>query len=196
MIKQMKRPERTIKLPDTIKKNRCSSYAVAGLLLGIPLLSAPIFPMTAFAQNAATSPDKAIARCAAIGDDSRRLACYDAFAKDVMADPGRFAAQAKSQSGNEPEKQAQQARKDAFGLPPVPATAPEDTERHTKIAHARQKARGFWVFTMENGQIWEQTDTARMPPPSAGDDVKIAKSALGSFFITINGRNIRAKRIR
>ena len=51
---------------------------------------------------------------------------------------------------------------------------------------------------MEDGAVWQQIDTTRLPrEPKAGQKVKIKVAAMGSYFANVNGqRAIRMKRDR
>ncbi|WP_300532755.1 hypothetical protein [Maricaulis sp.] len=65
-----------------------------------------------------------------------------------------------------------------------------------RVASARQ-VRGEWVFTMENGQVWRQTENRNIPVPRsrADFDLEIRARSLGSFTGQVNGSG-RAVRIR
>ncbi|GER01069.1 hypothetical protein JCM17845_16920 [Iodidimonas gelatinilytica] len=88
------------------------------------------------------------------------------------------------------------AQIDRFGLPVVVEEDQRGNHRNTTVTSARKKLRGEWVLTLENGQIWEQTDRMRISTPRQGDDVTISENSVGNFFLTINGRSIRVTRIR
>ncbi len=58
-------------------------------------------------------------------------------------------------------------------------------------------ARGKAVFILENGQVWRQldSDTTTVLDPERGTkmSVRIERGALGSYNLTIDGRNILVK---
>lgn len=62
--------------------------------------------------------------------------------------------------------------------------------------------RGKLKFLSSNGQIWEQTDSTKLPKIRLRDDrdvtVEITKGSLGSFFLRVNGKGtaIKVRRIR
>lgn len=60
--------------------------------------------------------------------------------------------------------------------------------------------RGKLRFYMQNGQVWEQTDTRPIRPPRGGEpfEVEIRSGALGSFLLNIPGvsRSIGVRRTR
>lgn len=170
---------------------RCSSLYLTALIL----LSAVLTVLTNGLSHAASDQSDqqdSIRQCSALADDSQRLACFDRLAHDLALSPDNTRLHTDRNSTGD----TQETKGDSFGLAAKPSTAQDDNERQTVIVAAHKKIRGAWVLTMENEQVWEQTDTARISAPSAGDGVTISKSSLGGFFVTINGRSIRAKRIQ
>ncbi len=161
----------------------------------------------AFAQGA--QPLDGIYACAAMEDSAARLACYDA------AVAGLKQAQSAGEVGVVSREQIQKAEKDAFGLQrpalaelvekpaPVAAAAPKaaDVQSPDKVTLAIKQvstgADGHYRFTMENGQVWRQTDETsleRLNDP--GLTAEIRKAALGTFMMKIgNRRAIRVKRV-
>lgn len=84
---------------------------------------------------------------------------------------------------------------DQFGLPEKPVRKPvEDQSRSMVLASADKNHKGRWAFTMENGQLWLQTDSAQIPPPAAGTTVHIEEGLWGSFKMRIAKRTVRVKR--
>lgn len=84
---------------------------------------------------------------------------------------------------------------DQFGLPEKPVRKPvEDQSRNMVLASAEKNHKGRWVFTMENGQLWLQTDSAQIPPPAEGTAVHIEEGLWGSFKMRIAKRTVRVKR--
>lgn len=169
------------------------SFLSLTALITLPVILPTLPDTVAHAAEGQLNPAQAIRSCSAIADNDQRLACFDRLAQDLEQNPGLTlgAESVLSKTAQEPT-----AKDDTFGLPAKSVTAQDDMERQTTIAAVRKKVHGTWVLTMENDQIWEQADTARIATPSAGDAVTISKSPLGGFFITINGRSIRAKRVQ
>ena len=112
--------------------------------------------------------------CAAIKQDSERLACYDALS-------GSLEKRAKQNFGRE---QAQ-----------ISEEAPDSIS--VKIAAIEPGAYGKLIITLDNGQVWRQNDSVRVHWDS-GDQVQVERGALGSFFMRLEdgGRKIRVKRIK
>lgn len=149
------------------------------LFLFVPGL-ALLLAGAATAQNAGD-----MRACRAIADDTARLACYDR-ALDAPA-PAADSAAAPAV--------APQYEGDLFGLPRPPAPSQEVERRQMAIAEARQSQRGRWTFTMDNGQRWLQTDSARLSVVRPGMVAEISVGALGNFLMTLDGRTIRVRRL-
>ena len=65
------------------------------------------------------------------------------------------------------------------------------------VTAAEQDRYGPWRLTLDNGQVWVQTETALGVRFQAGDKVEIRKASLGSFVLTLPGRPvIRVRRVR
>jgi hypothetical protein len=111
-------------------------------------------------------------RCAAIDDDARRLACYDADFRTVVA----------------PEK--------AFGVERRPQREAATLDKVTaKIAGVTTLRDGALRVTLENGQVWRQIDQKGQARWAVGDSLVIERAALGSFLASTVGSN-RSYRIR
>ena len=151
--------------------------------------------------------------CASIDDAAARLACYDAAvgrsprpsaaapsaaAKPV---PRPAAAAPAAAAAAAPAVAAAEAAKDPvaeFGLSESakaardPAKAAEAAAAPqsvvAKVISVRFRKYGEFVVTLDNGQVWEQTE----PMPSAivkvGDTVTIKKALFGSFTLVTAGR--------
>jgi hypothetical protein len=57
-----------------------------------------------------------------------------------------------------------------------------------QIASVSHNAEGRWVFTLDNGQVWQQTET-RSFEASPGAAVRISSGAMGSFWIETSKHN-------
>jgi hypothetical protein len=57
-----------------------------------------------------------------------------------------------------------------------------------QIASVSHNAEGRWVFTLDNGQVWRQTET-RSFEASPGAAVRISSGAMGSFWIETSKHN-------
>jgi hypothetical protein len=92
--------------------------------------------------------------CARIENDAKRLACYDALFRTTPQE--RFGAQA----------------------PVVKEEIPELRARVTAVA---RRSRGEYEFTLDNGQVWVQTEVKPQLTLSAGSEVVIRKASMGSY---------------
>lgn len=155
------------------------------------------------AESPATTAD--VYACATISDDTGRLECYDNAVGRLKAaeDAGEVATVTRAE--------VEQVKRDSFGfsIPSLPKLAlpklggrdedGEISELKESIAKAHTNTYKKVVITLENGQVWQQTDSTRIyiskkrPPEIA----TIKSAALGSFKMKLdNGRVFRAKRVK
>ena len=65
-----------------------------------------------------------------------------------------------------------------------------------QVASVSQNSTGRWVMTLDNGQVWRQTQDQRDFAISPGDPVKISTGAMGSFWLQTNRHNwVRVERV-
>ncbi|WP_181952552.1 hypothetical protein [Vulcaniibacterium gelatinicum] len=125
--------------------------------------------------------------CAGVADPSERLACYDrAFPPTAGT-----------------EVLAEQAAQD-FGLtaqevrarnPALARAQPPDRIEATVVSVTGSPGAGR-TFTLDNGQIWRQTDANVLGVVKVGDRVAIKDAAFSSFILITPGRvPLRVKRI-
>jgi hypothetical protein len=116
--------------------------------------------------------------CAQVRDDGDRLACYDkAFGKPATAAP--------------PER---------FGLPPkepspAQAAAPDSvTAAVTALDRLRD---GKFVVTLDNAQVWSQSEINSQAIVQVGDTVTVRRGAFSSYLlVTKAGIATRVKRVK
>lgn len=125
--------------------------------------------------------------CLSLSDDVGRLACYDAYAKDLSS-----GVQAEASSTVPAGDEAA-----AFGKRDSVDKGVVD-EIHASVASLRRKSRGKWLVTLDNDQLWQQTDSKTSFRLHEGDSVVIKRAAFGSFVLRLAGanRSIRVKRLR
>ncbi|MBY6189693.1 hypothetical protein KUV22_04610 [Microbulbifer agarilyticus] len=140
------------------------------LWLVSPLLVTSIFGLPAMADTV----QEELKRCTEFSDDSKRLACYDKLANNLQT-------HVEQRFGQEEKRAIQEA--------PESITA--------TIESAQKGAYGKYTFTLDNGQVWRQTDSGRTIW-RGGEQVTLERGALGSFFMrkTEGGRALRVKRIK
>jgi hypothetical protein len=123
-------------------------------------------------------------KCAGITGSPERLKCFDTAVQ-----------RAKDALGEQP------AKEDDFGKPPPPRTN-EIAQITATVLELARTARGRAVFILDNGQTWRQLDAdgteVRDPAPGKVLNVTIAKGVLGSYNLTLEGRNalIKVRRLK
>ena len=115
--------------------------------------------------------------CTSITDDAQRLACYDRH----FGKPG------------EPPNGAPAGAKQAAG-----DSTPEKNSSVTATVTALQRRQdGLFVVTLDNGQVWAQSELDSRAELRPGDTVTVRRGALGShLLITPAGIGTRVKRAR
>lgn len=145
---------------------------------------------------------KKVLDCQNVADSAARLACYD---KEVSAID---AARARQEVVIIDRTQVSKARKSLFGLnlPDLglfggkddDSAAEEEGVGYIKstIVSARAGPDRKWIFELEGGARWTQSEGKSIPDLKPGQSVVIRKAALGSFMANINDRPaIRVKRL-
>lgn len=159
----------------------------------------------AAAQEGEAISTSAIYACAEIADDTERLACYDETV-------GRFeAAEAAGEVTTISKTEIEEIQKDSFGfsLPSIPRLVMpklgggEDKANIESVTVAVTKVERLRYdnlrVTLENGQIWEQTDGKRVQFSKrlGVEAASIKRASLGSFKMKLDdGASFRVKRIR
>lgn len=176
---------------------RVNHLAMAG---GLLLAST----MPAVAKEKAPPPPpqahKDLVACKAIVDPAARLACFDAQVGKLEQ------ATAAGEVLVTDRAAVRETRKGLFGfrLPTFGLFGGGDEEDKDEIkeiqgnvASARTFGYGAWRITLEDGSVWEQTDSERLVfDPRKGDKVRIYKAALSTYRMNIDGqRAIRVRRV-
>lgn len=167
-------------------------------------------PFAAGASEAQESEIDRIHACSSITDAGARLACFDAAVAAMKQ------AQASGAVSVVSRAQIQQAEKDSFGLgsaaqasavtsvatgssaaAPV-APTPEIEVMKVTIATATKRHDGTYRFTLDNGQVWDQTDTVSLGTLSRGTiEGEIRRASMGTFMLKPGNRSaVRVKRIK
>ncbi len=155
------------------------------------------FLIAAFGVEA-QSVSESLAGCAAVADDGERLACFDALAGRVAAEPPAppVPVAANPAPVTAPDESQARVGEDAFGLmEEVAAREPERIESRLVGEfhgwHAGQR------FQLENGQVWQQTDKVTARYTATNPAVTIRKTALGAYRMKLEGvnRRVRVRRI-
>ncbi len=137
--------------------------------------------------------------CKAKTDAAERLACYDTVVGALAG------AEQKGDIVVVDRDQAKAVRRQAFGfnLPSLSmfekTEKPEEVDNLSAVAtRAYRGGDGKWVFELEDGAVWGQTDSETLGrQPSRGSKIEIRKAAMGSYFLNSDGqRAIRARRVK
>lgn len=134
----------------------------------------------------------ALQACALVENDFKRLMCYD----NVMVDK---ALPAKAKHTVEPAKAneiaTQQAVTPEFGL--ENKVKPVQDKLEAKITSLYSPKIGKQTYTLDNKQVWKQTDSTPLRVKE-GDTVVISRAAFGSFLMNKKGskRSTRVKRTK
>jgi hypothetical protein len=145
---------------------------VAVILLGCVSVSA----------DALTNPlAEGLRRCASETDQTKRLACFDALAATL------------------PKLEA-----DQFGLTadiarqrdPVGERQAADAVLPGKIVALSQGPHGEFIFTLDNQQVWIQSQLDNRFRFAVGDEVRIEHGAMGALWLAADkGRKTKVRRI-
>ncbi len=135
--------------------------------------------------------------CKSIADPTQRLACYDSKVTELDE------AEKSNQLVMADRAEVEEARKGLFGLslPRIRLFGDDDpagaSTLTAKITNVRSQRDGKYVFTLEDGATWLQTEaSAYMRTPRAGDSITIEKGALGSYIAKVNdGKAFKIRRI-
>jgi len=173
-------------------------------------LVAASLPLFVMALPAQAQVDDAIVlnimrQCAQIDDATARLACYDnnirsAGSASRPVVPGEMSAPA---GGAGAPLQTGGAR--GFGREDIrtperfETPAGELDELNAQVQSVRQRGRGVYEITLEDGARWLFAETVDFSyrPPRSGSSITIDRAALGSFLMRFDGQqSVRVRRIR
>ncbi len=133
-------------------------------------------------------------QCLQLNQDQARLQCYDQLARQGST-PTAVVAAAPTPVASAPETPATPAADptQSFGLE---KRAPKDQIADLQLVakSVRMTNKGRVEITMQNGQIWLQTDDSRFDA-KPGDLCRIERAMMGSFLLD-NGRSNRKIRVR
>ncbi|MGH8231335.1 MAG: hypothetical protein ACRESY_05890 [Steroidobacteraceae bacterium] len=141
-----------------------------------------LWVLASLASHAATDPlDASLRRCGAETDQTRRLACFDALVAALpKVEADRFGMTADIAHKRDPE--AERAAQTAI----LPAT----------IIAVGQGGHGELIFTLDNHQVWMQTQAEPGKHFDVGEAVHIEHGAMGSLWLAASkARMTKVKRI-
>ena len=147
----------------------------------------PVMTAPALAQGALQGK---LVGCANITDAAQRHACFDALVPELkQISEAEFGAPAVKPSALTAPIGAAQAAK----------AAPAEPDQVTlKVSAITRATDGSMSFTMENGQVWRQSDAKTLGGFGKGPwTAEVRKAMGGSFLLQVNGGGaIRVKRIK
>jgi hypothetical protein len=152
-------------------------HAARALLL---LLAVSVLPLAA---TSAEPLSDGLQRCARETDEHLRLKCFDELA-------GSLPRLKRYQFG----MTAAVAQRHDPTAPKAPLIDPDVLD--AKIAGLRQGARGEYIFTLDNGQVWLEQELRPGERFSVGEAVQIKHGAFSSLWLSASShRMTRVKRI-
>jgi hypothetical protein len=156
--------------------------------------------------------------CSSVVNDAARLKCYDEQAarqKRQVAPPSGATAATPTPAKPTPPSvrstppahaESAPASPNDFGLEPdairkkqaaANPDAPQAPEQLVaRVKTVATKSRGTYRITLEDGQVWEETQHTGGLPPEIGETVTIRRGMLGSYFLSRSfGLALRVKRV-
>ena len=86
------------------------------------------------------------------------------------------------------------AASERFGLELKQAPVEQLEQLRATVVKRKKDPYGKWVITLDNGQVWKQSESASFRFPS--EQVTIERGVLGAFYLRADGQNksIKVKR--
>jgi len=140
-----------------------------------------------------------LANCTQILNDQNRLICFDKLAKKNTALLTSVKVNNKPVLQIEPVTLKNSKQIDNFSKQHLKKTKEERGPNSilATISNVKQLIRGQWVISFENGQKWQQTDSAKIKLKE-GNNIRLEKGSLGAVYLFKENshRNIRVKRLK
>jgi hypothetical protein len=169
----------------------------------IVVLCSVLAPSVSPAQDDIT---KAGHRCAAMTDSAQRLACFDRLfvsAGPTATEPGArdpahapvMVAESAAAANTADDFGLTKAQKQAADPDKVPKA--ERGEITAVVTGVTRRKTGETLVTLDNGQVWLQSDMTIKLLLKEGTTVTIGSGALGSYFLRANDRpSVRVRRVK
>lgn len=117
----------------------------------------------------------ALRACERMTDSTKRLSCYDAEMRRIEASARSGAPSASTQA---------------------PAAEPPPSSRiSAQVTAVSRQGSGRYLVSLDNGQVWLQTQDDLGFDPQAGDPVTIKRGALGSYWMTSKHSVVSVRRL-
>jgi hypothetical protein len=131
--------------------------------------------------------------CSEITLDTARLMCFDREIAEIRKQDPRPPASVAPTA----EQKFGLSNKQVLDLGATPGQAPTPTVLHAHIASVSQHPIERQVFVLDNAQTWQQIELDLDFAVRIGQEVKISKGALGSFWLSTDSHHAtRVKRIQ
>lgn len=173
-----------------------------------------VFSLAIGSQVSAETIGEALSKCSATENSLQRLVCYDRVVKDMNQYEGLDTEAARTitapsvytpvapqrplpQQANVAQRPAPPSEQDKFGLEHKRDTQEELDELTSVITGIKENPYGKLVVSLSNGQVWQQTDDARLNLDE-GMEIQLKRGFLSAFFMSREGisTRIRVKRIK
>jgi hypothetical protein len=141
-----------------------------------------------------------VVECRAIADDAERLACFDtAVSALATAQETKEVRVVSREDVNRTRRSLFGFVTSGFGL--FGSEGEEEEQEELKEINATiasfSGATGSYVFTLDDGSVWEQSDGVYLKKPKEGQPIRIRRSFLSSYMANIDGGiGFRIKRRR
>lgn len=149
---------------------------------------------SAKAQNTPSAFEK-LSECQDLIANEQRLACYDERMTELRAAANNGEVVIVERA------QVDAAKRAVFGFstPNLPAVFGGETieSLESTLERAAAASDGAWIFYLADGSTWRQIDNTRVTNPRArqGEEVRVRKAALGSYFLNLgSSRAVRVRR--
>lgn len=143
--------------------------------------------------------------CNQLVDDAQRLGCYDgAFGRPARPSSAQPAATAGAATGATSGAATATVPATPQSVPaPAPTQAPAKSSEPplpetitSVITELSRTPDGRFIATLENGQVWLQSERDSQADAKVGDKVTLRKMLFGNYtFVTRTGYTLRVKRV-
>ena len=146
--------------------------------------------------SAESSLSNKLKQCGKISSSEERLACFDSLITADTQEPVliKEATVAVVSTENVTTKEV-----DDFAKNHLKKTTEEQglESISSTVTQLKKLIKGQWVIDLENGQRWQQKDSAKIKL-KVGNTVRLKKGAMGAVYLYKEGshRNIRVKRLK
>jgi hypothetical protein len=140
-----------------------------------------------------------LSRCMQVVDNQQRLECFDQLSNKTIVPLSTLPVEEVKEVAAKVEyaQQEEAKRIDDFAKETLKDPQEEVEGITGTISNLKKLIRGQWVIDLENGQKWQQTDTATLKLV-IGDRINLEKGSFGSVSLSKEGlnRTIRVKRLK